>query len=272
MKIQILGTAAYERVPALFCGCTTCVYARANGGKNIRTRSQALIDEELLIDLPADTYAHFLQNGIRGDQIRYLLVTHSHSDHLYPKELAMRHAPYAHNMVPELEVYCGEGAFGMLEKCFQEKVGFSVSQLHPFVPTQVGSYRVTALPARHYPGDGALFYIIQGEKNILYAHDTGFFYEEVFEYIRDAGIRFDFATFDCTNVDIPISDEGTHMGIPNILRVVDRLESLGAMDEKTIKVINHFSHNGKNVSYDEFVGIAAEHDFEVSYDGMVIEF
>ena len=50
MKIQILGTAAYERVPALFCGCTTCVYARTHGGKNIRTQAQTLINEDLLVD------------------------------------------------------------------------------------------------------------------------------------------------------------------------------------------------------------------------------
>ena len=59
-----------------------------------------------------------------------------------------------------------------------------------------------------------MFYIIkQGEKTLLYAHDTGYFYDEVFEYIKDKGIVFDLASLDCTNIDIPISDEGSHMGI-----------------------------------------------------------
>jgi len=66
----------------------------------------------------------------------------------------------------------------------------------------------------YFKGDGALFYIIkQGEKTLLYAHDTGYFYDEVFEYIKDKGIVFDLASLDCTNIDIPISDEGSHMGI-----------------------------------------------------------
>ena len=61
MKIQYLGTAAAEGIPAIFCECETCKKTRERGGKNIRTRSQALIDDKILIDLPADTYLHFLQ-------------------------------------------------------------------------------------------------------------------------------------------------------------------------------------------------------------------
>lgn len=55
MKIQFLGTAAYEGIPAMFCQCEQCNTARKRGGKNLRTRSQALIDGKLLIDFPADT-------------------------------------------------------------------------------------------------------------------------------------------------------------------------------------------------------------------------
>ena len=60
MKITFLGTAAAEAMPATFCNCKYCIEARRLGGKNIRTRSQSIIDGKLLIDLPADTYYHFL--------------------------------------------------------------------------------------------------------------------------------------------------------------------------------------------------------------------
>ena len=50
MKIQILGTAAAEGWPALFCNCEACRRAREKGGKNIRTRAGTLIDDQLLID------------------------------------------------------------------------------------------------------------------------------------------------------------------------------------------------------------------------------
>jgi len=271
VKLTFLGTAAAEGMPAVFCNCDFCNEARRLGGRNLRTRSQALINDDLLIDLPADTYCHFLRNGIRGDRIRHLLITHSHSDHLYPKELAMRKPPFAHRMVPLLEVYGGEGSCGVLNAGFPEKDGFSVTQLKPFVPTRVGAYTVTGLPARHAPGDGALFYIIQGEKTVLYAHDTGFFYEEVLAFLEKEGVHIDLATFDCTFVDLPVGDDGSHMGIANILRLEARLKAIGVMDEKTVKVINHFSHNG-NPLHQPLVKRMEGVDYLVAYDGMTVEF
>ena len=38
MKITYLGTAAAESIPALFCNCTWCRQAKANGGKDVRSR------------------------------------------------------------------------------------------------------------------------------------------------------------------------------------------------------------------------------------------
>lgn len=44
MKFIYLGTAAAEGFPAVFCDCAFCKEARMLNGKNIRTRSQALIN------------------------------------------------------------------------------------------------------------------------------------------------------------------------------------------------------------------------------------
>ena len=46
----------------------------------------------------------------------------------------------------------------------------------------------------------------------------------------------------------------------------------GIADENTVFILNHFSHNSKDVLYDDFVEIAKEHDFLITYDGMVYEF
>lgn len=272
MKLTFLGTAAAEGFPAVFCNCAHCREARVLGGKNIRTRSQALINDDLLIDLPADTYSHFLNNCIEGDKIRYLLVTHSHSDHFYEKELQMRMRPFAHDMRAEkLKMYCSRGAEEIMDKFYGTgNYAVDFSALNPFDTVSMGDYTVTALPARHFPGDGALFYIIKGDKTILYAHDTGYFYDEVFDYIRDNGCIFDLISLDCTNVDIPISDEGTHMGLENIVRLVERLESFGAVTGKTQKYINHFSHNAAPIHH-KLEKRVSELGFEVSYDGLSVE-
>ena len=98
MKIQYLGTAAAEGWPGIFCNCKVCKEALRRGGKDIRTRSQAVIDDKILIDLPPDTYLHMLTYGLDMPSIRTMLVTHSHQDHWYPEELMMRREGFAVDM------------------------------------------------------------------------------------------------------------------------------------------------------------------------------
>ena len=75
MKLKYLGTAAAEGVPALFCDCDTCRRSKLLGGKNIRSRSQAVINDDLLIDLPCDHFMHLIQNQIDFRNIKYCLIT-----------------------------------------------------------------------------------------------------------------------------------------------------------------------------------------------------
>ena len=269
MKLTYLGTAAAEGFPALFCNCDYCAEARRLGGKNIRTRSQALLDDELLIDLPADTYLHFLSHGIEGDRLRYLFITHPHYDHFEPGNLEFRYGCNAHKLrVPLLEVYGGLGVADRLPG-IDEKKNVIVRPILPFETVQAGDYTVTALPARHMPN--ALFYLFQRDgRTLLYAHDTGFFREEVFSFLAEQKLHIDLLSMDCTNVDIPISDEGGHMGFPNIERLLARLSALGCVDERTVKVVNHFSHNG-NPLHAHLEERAAAYGCIVSYDGMSLE-
>lgn len=271
MKIQFLGTAAAEGFPAVFCNCEFCQKARTLGGRNIRTRSQSIVNNELLIDLPADTYHHFLQNGIMGHKIKYLFVTHSHEDHFYPDELNMRHGAFAHNMdAPTLKVFLNEGAYRKLAEQLKKYQNIEVNLISYFETVELDGYRVTALPARHFDGDKANFYIIEGSQTILYAHDTGYFFDSVFDFIKEKGFKFDLVTMDCTNVDIPIPDTGSHMGLPNIRRCLERLTEIGAVDENTIKVINHFSHNGNPLQEALEQKVKAD-GYLVAFDGMTAE-
>lgn len=269
MKLTFLGTAAAEGFPGVFCNCEACNKARKLKGKNIRTRHQSLINDDLLVDLPADTYFHFLQNDIRADKIGYLLLTHSHSDHFYSHELFMRHAPFAHDMrVPVLKVFCGKG---VMEKYIQsgEKENVEFTELNPFERTEVGPYFVTALPARHFSGDGAFIYLIEGEKNILYAHDTGYFYDEVIDFLKKSGIKLDFATMDCTHVDYVTTPLGGHMGIDSATQLVKQLD--GVITPETILYFNHFSKNC-NPLHERIEALLQDTPFKVAYDGCVAEF
>ena len=98
MKIKILGSGGGEGFPAAFCSCDHCEAARKMGGKSLRTLSQTIINDDLLIDFPADTNAHCLRFGINLGKLQNVLITHSHSDHFAPQLLAYRGGVYAHNL------------------------------------------------------------------------------------------------------------------------------------------------------------------------------
>ena len=56
MRIRLLGTAAAEGWPALFCRCPHCARARAAGGRNVRTRAAANVDGVYQFDFGPDVY------------------------------------------------------------------------------------------------------------------------------------------------------------------------------------------------------------------------
>ena len=264
MKLTYLGTAAAEGFPAVFCNCEYCREARLLGGKNLRSRSQSLLNDDMLIDFPPDTMHHLLMHGIEGHKIKHLLITHGHNDHLYPGDLIRRRRPYCHDMqAARLEILCSQGTADLINA---KDSLIDIRIIKAFETVELGDYSVTALPARHMPGGEPLIYVIRSDKTILYAHDTGYFLEEVFDYIRGAKLYFDMVSIDCTNVDIPIGDEGNHMGFPNDARLLKRLADMGAIDGKTIKYVNHFSHNG-NPLQENLEKKAAEIGCSVAYDG-----
>ena len=95
MKISVLGTSAATSMPLAFCNCTVCRQSRELGGKNIRKRSSIIINDELLIDLGPDAINACNMYGIDAGKIKYLLQTHSHSDHFDAGHFVTRWSDYA---------------------------------------------------------------------------------------------------------------------------------------------------------------------------------
>jgi phosphoribosyl 1,2-cyclic phosphate phosphodiesterase len=95
MQLTFLGTGADSAYPLPFCVCAICQRARATGGKNIRRRSSAIVNQNLLIDLGPDSVSSLLTCGLDPSQLRYLLQTHPHHDHFDQNHLLTRTAEYA---------------------------------------------------------------------------------------------------------------------------------------------------------------------------------
>ena len=284
MKLKYLGTGAAEGWPGLFCGCENCEKVRVLGGRNIRTRSQAVVyaneganddkDNILVLDFPPDTYMHCLNHGLRLDKLAHLFITHSHHDHYAVEELFYRMKWFANKKSYPLNIYGNETVrdkyYAMLEKnnLNEEENETVYHTLKYFTPVKAGSFTVTPLAASHGTAEeNCMLYLVgNGHKTILYAHDTGLFPEATFEYLK--GKRLDMISLDCTNGGVIMGEESGHMGLHGTGETKERLESLGCIDGTSKLVVNHFSHNGK-LHYDEMVKAAKPYGFEVSYDGGV---
>ena len=166
MKLKYYGTAASEGVPAIFCKCETCIKSKESGGRNIRTRSQALLDGELLIDFPADTYLHVLNHGLPLADIRHCIITHSHEDHFYPEDLLLRRNGYAHWIEKPLTIY-GTGAvktsFCKVIENWESDNSVAFQEIKAFTPFEASGFKIIPLISDHDPSSDPVFYLI--EKN-----------------------------------------------------------------------------------------------------------
>lgn len=270
MKIQFLGTAAFEGVPSLFCNCRVCRTSQRLGGRNIRSRSQALVDECILLDFNADTVAHYQKYAFDWDKIRVCLITHSHSDHLYPKDIAMNGPGYA-DCHMALDIRAPESGYALLESVAQGTPYVKIQKIAPGDSFWVGDYHIWVLRADHDPAATPVLYAIEREgKRLLYAHDTGLFPNETWAQLEKIG-KFDMVSLDCTGCDRSDGWLSNHLSLPGDLAVLEKMKHLGIADAQTHVVLNHFSHNGGK-TYDEMAELVDTLGLTVSYDGLIVEF
>lgn len=274
MKIKFMGTAAAEGIPALFCSCNTCLEARKLGEKEFRTRSQTIIDNQLMIDFPAETYAHSLKYNIPLSQIKHFLITHSHDDHFYPQDIAMLAKMFS-NIPEKTEKYYfyGSEETEQLARQYIEKTNKTAEfiVLKPFKTYSISNYSVTPLKATHNTNAPFIYIISDGKKQMLYAHDTGLFCKETEDFLYNNNFYFDLISFDCCCGTWPDINHGTHLSFGNIKTICKKMRENNVIDNNTKLCCNHFSHNASNVLYKDR-HIYESDGFIMTYDGLEIQF
>ena len=273
MKIKYLGTAAYEGVPALFCNCRVCKAAKERGGRNLRARSQALVNDELLIDFNADTVWHYQKHGFDWENICGCLITHAHYDHLYADDIEMAAQGYTHAH-RALHFYAAEAGYNKIKEAADKTEGGAVVTLIKAGErfSVADKYSVLPLWANHDQSASPVIYSITcGNKRLLYAHDTGVFPEQTWALLKREG-HFDLISLDCTGCLALGGDwvDG-HMSFGTNLKTAERMKKEGLIDGNTAIVLNHFSHNGGQ-TYEEMLEVAKKQNLIVAYDGLEISF
>ncbi len=277
MKLTFLGTSAAEGVPAVFCNCPTCKRAKEAGGKEIRTRSQILIDDDTLFDFPMDTYMHMLRYKLDLSKVSRVLISHAHMDHCYPQEFCMRGGPYAHGLTREkIEIFCNACVKDIFvsdtSREMRDEIGknISVNVLHPYDRVDSPDLTIIALPAEHTASEECLvYYVERGGVGALLLNDTGVLDREVYARLKGMGASVDIATLDCT-YGAKRHGKGRHMGLYDIADQAEIMRSVGLVGNGTKIIATHLSHN-TDLDYDGMQQEADRFGISVAYDGMTVE-
>ena len=272
MKLTFYGSGAAEAIPALYCSCRICENARKTGGREIRSRHMTTVDGDIQFDLSPDFFYHITALGMEPRNIRYLIVTHAHGDHFAPDPLNLHRHPFTLTEAVPIQLFCNERVAAQAEAAMEkgpEVSAVRIVKIALYTPVALdGQTTLTALPAHHAPeaGGGHIYLLERKGCKLLYAHDTGMLFDEIYDYL--AGRALDAVSLDCTGAYLGAGKN--HMDIPGCEETVARLREIGALRKDATVVLNHISHGG-GATHIDLEKEAQRRGWIAAYDGMVVE-
>lgn len=283
MKIVFLGSAAAEAVPAIWCVCDICRQARANGGKDIRQRTSYLLNQDTLIDFGPDIFHQSILCNIQWSEIKRLIITHAHEDHLEPNELLWRLNGRFSKTQSELKIFGTSKVLKRIEIEIQrpfvkrifasfEDFKIAATQVEPAKLIIDDDLQIFPIKANHADSNGqeVNYVLTHRDKSILIANDTGWWDECAWKQISN--FRLDGAVIECTMGINPkgIDHRLGHMGANVSVEFRDKLLELGVINKKTPVIVNHFSHNGWPI-HESLCDFFNPRGIQVGYDGLVLD-
>lgn len=227
MKIQFLGTGAAD-----------WDISRPSRDINFRRYSSALIDDTLLID-PGPCVFEFADTfGLTHtlDSVKYVINTHSHSDHFDADTLSR------------------------LESNGAEFIAFSAGESR-----RVGKYEIEAFAANHATAEKPVHFMISdGEKRIFYGLDGAWLLYD--EYRAFARLKPELAVLDATIGDI----RGDYRIFEhNNLHMVEEMKQ--TLDGFCPRFM--ISHMARTLhgSHAQLCERMKPSGIEVAYDGLIVE-
>jgi phosphoribosyl 1,2-cyclic phosphate phosphodiesterase len=267
MHIRLLGTGGADGIPAMYSNTRVSQHARAHGGKDIRSRTAAVIDDVLKIDFGPDTWHQLAREGLDAQDWTAVLFTHSDADHFAIDELQYALYPFNECEFAGFQIYGNAVICRAIMERYPEWP-FEVVMTHNFEPFEHGGYTITPILPRHKESEEAHNFIFEADgKRFLYATDTGVYFDRTFEYL--AGKRMDCVVIECTEGFVHTPYNG-HLDVKDLHLVLDRLRANGTIDHGTLIVTTHHSHNG-DATHNELEQALNPHGILVGFDGMTIE-
>jgi phosphoribosyl 1,2-cyclic phosphate phosphodiesterase len=269
MEIKLLGTSSAEGWPGLFCSCDICARSRKVGGKNFRTRTSALLDGVVKIDLPPDTLQHVHAHGLDMTKIESLVFTHAHDDHLAAAELQYLSWMFVpEGKVKPLRILGSKSVLDKIRRTVDmEDVPLIFCCLEAWEEVDSGGCTVTPIVPHHDPSQICFNLLVKRKgKTLLYATDTGRYDEPTWIFLQTT--KIDGAVIECSKGSKEGGYEG-HLSIEDVIEMRRRLD-IGAMSETAPVVTTHMCHLG-GLMHEEMEEIFKPHRIQVGFDGMVFE-
>jgi phosphoribosyl 1,2-cyclic phosphate phosphodiesterase len=209
--------------------------------------------------------------------------THPHADHLDTSHFLSRSPGYGVVGAPCLNFYASPATlqrvdatftrdmadFSLLSPRAENELNLKILPVEPFRPCMAGDYRVTAFPANHAPGQGAMLYAVESAgRTIFYGADTSVLFEETWQAFHRLKLRFDLVMLDHTYG--PRQPGSDHMSASQVVEHAQRLRAEGLLQTNARIFATHIAHEG-NPPHPELVAYASQRGYEVAYDGLKLE-
>ncbi|MDH3010984.1 MULTISPECIES: bifunctional adenosylcobinamide kinase/adenosylcobinamide-phosphate guanylyltransferase [Gordonia] len=243
MKVTLLGTGAADGWPNAFCRCDSCSDARRR--HDFRAQTAALVDNALMLDFGSDAPGSAVRHGASLADVRHVLITHAHADHLAPQSLLFRSWV---DGVGELELIGPADALDVCRPWVGPDAGVRFTPVVAGDQVRVGDHDVRVLPARHqvFRDGDAVLYDVTGPDGmrLLWATDTGVWPDDWFDAVT--GAEFDAVFLEETFGDREDLSDG-HLGLPGFATMVAALRGVGAVVDSTDVVAVHLGHHNPPV-------------------------
>lgn len=261
MRMEFLGTGAADTQIALY-----------ENSKSFRRNSSALINDNLLID-PGPHIFHYAETlGHEGmlDNVKNIIVTHSHYDHFNPENFKRLHDK------THCTLWSDRACIRRLCEYFGEEYASSIDFVEtvPFTEYSIGGYTVTFMPSNHATPDRdeteRVLLISDGTRMLFYGCDCSWIPTKTWNYMKSAKINTMVLELTCGTQaydDWRLFEHNTIDSLLLMLRMF-RKYSLFADDVKY-----YTSHMAVTLhgSHEELCSLLEPHGVIPAYDGMKID-
>lgn len=155
MKVTILGSGAWQGIPAPFCSCMICAQAVEHPtSKNYRTRPEILVETgegAFLLEVSPDI--RLQSTRFHVPNVKDFVVSHWHFDHMYGLHELLT---WMKKQAEKPTLHCSAGTKEKIDKEFSY-LPMQVSVHKPFETFEVCGVSITPVPVYHmYTNDDSI--------------------------------------------------------------------------------------------------------------------